>query len=126
MPQPQLKPDDVFHVTGFTYQDVLSGVELKLIQLFETPSIPSETRLVEVYFIELFSAPDMAAFTHYGHFLAVYFYNDAAIELSNDFGLRLPRVIEKITRAQIPSWAVVSIRMPYPARLTARREAVSR
>ena len=76
MPQPELKPDDVFHTIGFTYQDVLSGVELQLIQLFETPAYPSESRLVEVYFVELFNAPDIAAFTHYGNFFVVYFYSD--------------------------------------------------
>lgn len=120
MPQPELKPDDVFHVVGFTYRDVLSGVELQLIQLFETPAHPSETRLVELYSIRLFSAPDIAAFTQYGHFLAVYFYSETAIELSKDFGLRLPPVIAKITRAEIPLWAIISVRMPYPAKVRTR------
>lgn len=115
MPQPELKPEDVFHAIGFTYQDVLSGLELRLIQLFETPASPSESRLVEVYFIELFNAPDIDAFAHYGNFMAVYFYSDTAIELVRDFGLMLPPVIATITRGEIPPWATVSIRMPYPA-----------
>jgi hypothetical protein len=42
MPQPELKPDDVFHVVGFTYRDVLAAVELQLIQLFETPHTPQK------------------------------------------------------------------------------------
>jgi hypothetical protein len=115
MPQPELKPEDVFHAIGFTYQDVLSRAELQLIQLFESPADPSESRLVEVYFIDLFNAPDIHAFTHYGNFFAVYFYSDTAIELSRDFGLVLPPVIATIIRGNIPPWATVSIRMLYPA-----------
>ena len=122
MPQPELKRDDVFHAVGFTYQDVCSRVELKLLELFETPADPLETRLVEVYFIDLFSAPNIAAFKHYGNFFTVYFYSDTAIELSEDFGLRLPPVIAKITRAEIPPWALISISMLYPAEVGAHAE----
>jgi hypothetical protein len=115
MPQPELKADDVFHVIGFTYQDVLSGVERQLIDLFEVPAHPSETRLVEVYFAELFSAPDIAAFTHFGNFLVVYFYSDTALALSKNVGLRLPPVIARIARAELPRWVATSISMLHPA-----------
>jgi hypothetical protein len=67
-------------------------------------------KLVEVYFLDAVTAPDPAAFKLYGEYLAVYFYNDTVLALSKGYGIKLPPVIAKITRADLPLGAGTSIR----------------
>lgn len=114
MPLPELKAEDVFHVIGFTSQDALSGAPLQLTQRLRTPAHPLGAKLVEVYSLDSFTAPDPAAFKLYGNYLSVYFYSDTALALSKDYSIRLPPVIAKITRAELPLGVGTSIRMPFP------------
>ena len=39
MSQPELKADDVFHVIGFTSEDVLSGAHMSLMQRLGIPHV---------------------------------------------------------------------------------------
>jgi hypothetical protein len=116
--------DDVFHVIGFTSQDVLSGSHMHLMKRLGTSAPSSEAKLVEVYFLDPFIATDAAAYRLYGDYLSVYFYSDLALALSRDYGLALPPVIAKVTRAELPVGIGTSIRMPFPAN-SARRKAAS-
>jgi hypothetical protein len=114
MPQPELKDNDVFHVIGFTNQDVLSGAHLQLMQRLRVPTHPPGTEPVEVYFFDRLLMPDPAAFKPYGNYLSVYFYSDTALELSKHYGIKLPPVIAKITRTELPWGLGTSIRIPFP------------
>jgi hypothetical protein len=51
MTEPELKDNDVFHVIGFKYPDVLSGAPVQLMRRLGMPA-PSGTKLVEVYFLD--------------------------------------------------------------------------
>ncbi len=116
MSQPEMKDDDIFHAIGFTNKDFFSGTHMKLMQrLGIIPAQPPGAKLVEVYFLDAVSAPDPSAFKLYGDYLSVYFYSDTALALSEVYGIRLPPVIAKITRSELPLGAGISIRMPYPA-----------
>ena len=111
MPQPQLKADDVFHVIGFTNQDVLSGAHLQVVQRLGTARRPSG-KISEVYFLDSVTAPDPDAYALYGDYLAVYFFNDTALLLSQEYGIKLPPVLSKTTRAKLPLGIGTSVRMP--------------
>jgi hypothetical protein len=112
MTQPKLNDDDVFHIIGFTNQDVLSGTHLRVVQRLGMPVRPSGTTLSEVYFLDSVSAPDPDAFVLYGDYLAVYFFNDAALLLAREAGIKLPPVMAKTTRAKLPTGVGTSVRMP--------------
>jgi hypothetical protein len=109
MTQHELNDDDVFHVLGFTNRDILSEAHMALMR--KLPVRPGP-KLVEVYALDSVTAPDPAAFKLYGDYVSVYFYNDTALTLSRDFGIELPPVIAKITRANLPVGVGTSIRVP--------------
>jgi hypothetical protein len=115
MPHPELKDNDVFHVIGFTRQDVLAGRHMSLMNLMTGSRPSSEGKIVEVYFLDAVTAPAPDAFVLYGDYLGVYFYSDTALALSEDYGLALPPVIATLTRVKLPVGIGTSIRMPFPA-----------
>ncbi len=116
MPQPELKGEDVFHVIGFTNQDILAGAQMNLMQYLVDPRPPHSVvkELAEVYFLDRFVALDDDAFEQrYGNkYLTIYFYNETALALSHHYSILLPPVIEKITRANLPRGFGTSIRYP--------------
>lgn len=112
MPHPELNDDDVFHVIGFTNQDVLSGTHHQLLRRLGIPAPASESKLLEIYFLDSVSAPDRDAFKLYGDYLCVYFFNDTALLLAQGYGIELPPVIAKTTRAKLPFGVGISVRRP--------------
>ena len=116
MSMPELKGEDIFYVIGFTNQDVLTGAHMHLMQRLIAPVAPRLVvkKLVEVYFVDPFVASDDDDFEQrYGNkYQTVYFYNETALALSNHFGIQVPLVIGKITRAELPHGFGTSIRHP--------------
>jgi hypothetical protein len=119
--------DDIFHIIGFTTQNILDDSQMKLTGLGHVvlkrneelwrqigPLVAAEqagkvTRhIFEVYSITPFvfgSGDDLpAAIKRLGNesYMDVEFLNDAALKLCSEYGIQLPRVIGKITRAELP------------------------
>jgi len=131
MPEPELKGEDVFHVIGFTGQDILGGALSRSLQL-STDNLkmmadlhqqfgalaPAAERglvvkkLIEVYFLDPFAFFDDDTFEQrYGNkYQVVEFYNDTAFTLSNQYRIQLPPVIGKHTRAELPNRFGISMR----------------
>jgi hypothetical protein len=113
---PEIKSEDVFHAIGFTNQDVLSGAHMALMQRLIAPKASGTLvrKLVEVYFLDSFVGSGDGEFERlYGDkYLSVYFYNETALTLSSQYGIKLPPVIGKITRADLPKGFGTSIRHP--------------
>jgi hypothetical protein len=100
MPQPKLKGENVFHVIGFSNQDILNGTHLHLMQ---RAVAQAERKLIEVYFVDPFVLPDNTFREQYGDkYKTVYFYNDAALHFSSQYHVELPPVIGDTTRAELP------------------------
>jgi hypothetical protein len=112
MSHPKLNDDDVFHIVGFTNQDVLSGIHHQLLRKFGISAPASGSELLEIYFLDSVSAPDPAAFELYGDYLCVYFFNDTALLSAQGYGIELPPVIAKTTRAKLPVGVGISVRRP--------------
>ena len=65
MPKPELKPDDVFHMIGFTSQDILTPAHAQITQRLGMPRRPSaDAKLIEVYSLDSVTAPDPEAFSY--------------------------------------------------------------
>jgi hypothetical protein len=121
-------PADVFQIVPFSNADILGGVLHELTGMsFKNlrkmgslnakfgPLVVAEKHgavvrnLCEVYFLAPFGPDRPADFAKkYGSLdaFSVYFFNDTAIALTVEFGVRLPASVGKITRAdmeQLPS-----------------------
>jgi hypothetical protein len=119
--------DDIFHIIGFTSQNILDGSQMKLTGLGHAVLKRNEelwrqvgplvaaaqagkiTRNVfEVYSITpfLFGSDDVIppAISNLGGgpYLAVEFLNDEALKLCSEYGIKLPPVLGKIKRAELP------------------------
>jgi hypothetical protein len=114
---PDLRPDDVFYVIGFTGEDIVGGAQLRAMQLsaknLEMVGILQQPfgdleeaakhgfvvkRMIEVYYLDFYSIE-----SPYGRkYLVVEYYNETAFVLSNLFEIELPPVIGKLTRAELP------------------------
>jgi len=121
MPEPELRSDDVFHIIGYTGQDILDGALLhsmklsdhnlkmmdSLNQLFGSLPIAARRGLVvnkqiEVYFVDAFVDDGTFRKAYSKKYQTVHFYNDTAFRLSNQCQIRLPPVIKKLNRAELP------------------------
>jgi len=99
MPQTELSANDVFHLIGFTSQDVLSGGHH---QLKRRLGMPPHLPLVEVYSLDAVTAVDSAGLKLHGDYLAVYFFSRNALALAKEHGIKLPRVMGTTTREKLP------------------------
>jgi hypothetical protein len=129
MPGLQQKAEDVFHVIGFTKQEIANGVQIRSLQLnseaMKLSSVMHQRfgplahaaaqgivveKLIEVYSLDSFG--DSEAFEKlYGNkYMVVEFLNDTALTLSNQFKIKLPPVVGKFTKAEIPQPLEVSMR----------------
>jgi len=121
-------PADIFQIVAFSNADILGGVLHELTGMsfknlrkmgslnakFGPLAIAEKQgavvrKVCEVYFLAPFGPERPADFAKkYGNLdaLSVYFFNDTALALTGEFGVRLPAPIGKITRAdmeQLPS-----------------------
>jgi hypothetical protein len=131
MLKPELKPQDVFHIIGFTNDDIAKGIQLRAMRIQDENmklmialhkqlgplAVAAQKGLVvlkplEVYFLDRFVGLDDDSFeTQFGkQFQVVDYYNDTALALSKRFSITLPKVIGKITREQLPKHIGISIR----------------
>jgi hypothetical protein len=91
---------DLFYVIGFTKQDILTGAHMQLMQRVLDPA---ERRLIEVYFADPFVLPDNSFEKRYGKkYQTVFFYNEAAKELSGKYSVQLPEEFDEIMRDELP------------------------
>lgn len=128
-----MNPDDVFHIIGFTRQDILNGVQMGTMDL-STQNLRAMGELwhrvgplaiavangvvtreiVEVYFLSPFDVPgtvDMAE--RYGQdFQQVEFFNETALRLCRLYRIALPQIIGQTTRAELPEPYGISMRFP--------------
>ncbi|HVB33591.1 MAG TPA: hypothetical protein VNJ52_04335 [Patescibacteria group bacterium] len=133
MAEPEFKNADVFSVIGFTREDILNGAQYRTMRLSEDnlktmmllrqrfgPLASAAERglvikgMVEVYFLDPFAFYDDNTFERrFGsNFQVVEFYNEAAFQLSQNYHIDLPPVIEKVTRMQLPERLGISMRFP--------------
>ena len=110
MTVPELKDNDVFHVMGFKYQDVLSGAPVQLMRRLGMPA-PSGTKLVEVYFLDSSLPDDPPTFKPHEDYVSFYFYSDTALALSKEYGIKLPPVVATCARSRLPGGLSTSIKM---------------
>ena len=130
MPELEPKPEDVFHVVGFTRQNILEGALIRSLQLstdnlnmmgalaqrFGALAHAAEQgsvvkKLIEVCFLDRFVGDDEIFEARYGNkYQVVNFYNETALALSNQFKIQLPPVIDNITRAELPKPFGISMR----------------
>ncbi len=130
MPEPQPSAGDTFHIIGFTREDILNGALMRSLQL-STENLKMMgalaqrlgplsqaverglvvKRMIEVYFLDPFVAHDTEDFEQkYGKYQVVDYYNETALKLSGQFGIQLPPVIGKITRAELPDAIGISMK----------------
>jgi hypothetical protein len=121
VPEPELKGEDVFHVIGFTGQDILDGALFRSLQLstdnfkmmaalhqqFGALGQAAERglvvkKLIEVYFVDSFVDDGTFQQRYSKKYQMVDFYNDTAFTLSNQYRIQLPPVIGKLTRVELP------------------------
>jgi hypothetical protein len=118
MPELELKSDDEFHAIGFTSQDILAGTRAHLMQrlMDEPTSGVAVSKLIEIYYVEASGEADGKDFQQrYGtKYVAVYFYNQIALTLFKQYGIELPPVIGKTSRAELPKGLGTSVRIPAP------------
>jgi hypothetical protein len=129
----ELKPDDPFYAIGFTQEDILNGVNIRTLNLsgenfkamasLHTQFGPLANaaqrglvveKLIEVYFFERFSLldEDDTFEQQFGNkYQVVEYYSETALTLSRRFGIQLPPVIGKITRAELPESLGTSMRL---------------
>jgi hypothetical protein len=107
MTEPELKDNDVFHVIGFKYPDVLSGAPVQLMRRLEMPG----TKLVEVYFLDSSLPDDPSTFKPHEDYVSFYFYSDTALALSKEYGIKLPPVVATCARSKLPGGLSTSIKM---------------
>ncbi len=110
MSEPELKDDDVFHVIGFKYQDVLSGAPVRLTRRLGTPA-PAGTKLAEVYFLDSFLPDDPPTFKPHEDYVSLYFYSDTALALSKEYAIKLPPVVATSVRSKLPAGLSTSIKI---------------
>ena len=131
MLKPELKPDDVFHIIGFTHEDILSGAQIRAMEIQSENlkmmvalhgtlgplAVAAERGLVilkplEVYFLDPFvSLGDDSFEKQYGRkFQVVDYYGETALELSKRFNLKLPAAIGQLSREQLPKRFGISIK----------------
>lgn len=120
---PMPSPDDVFHIIPVSHMDVMGGVLHELIGMsFKNlrkmgslnakfgPLVIAEKhgavtrRLCEVYFLAPFSHEEVAKFQE-SHGIknaqSVYFFNGTAINLADEFGVKLPAPVGTLTREEM-------------------------
>jgi hypothetical protein len=110
MTELELKDNDVFHVIGFKYPDVLSGAPVQLMRRLGMPA-PSGTKLVEVYFLDSSLPDDPPTFKPHEDDVSFYFYSDTARALSKEYGIKLPPVVATCARSKLPGGLSTSIKM---------------
>jgi hypothetical protein len=134
MPEPEMKPGDIFYVIGFTNDEVANGVQMRTMNLGDQnmkamialhgqlgPLAVAAQRgvvvkkIVEVYFLDQFSffdEDDVFEKQFGDKYIMVEYFNEPALALSKRFGIQLPPVIGKITRAELPKPLGISMRFP--------------
>jgi len=129
MPGFPQKGNDVFHVIGFTKQEIANGVQLRSLQLnseaMKLSSVMHQRfgplahaaaqgivveKLIEVYSLDAFGDSEVFEKLYGNKYMVVEFFNDTALTLSNQFKIELPPVIGKITRAELPQPLGISMR----------------
>jgi hypothetical protein len=113
MTEPELKDNDVFHVKGFKYQDVLSGAPVQLMRRLGMPA-PSGTKLVEVYFLDSSIPDDPPTFKPHESYVSFYFYGDTALALSKEYGITLPPGVATCPRSKLPAGLSTSTKILVP------------
>ena len=128
-----MNPDDVFHIIGFTRQDILKGAQIRMMQL-STLNLQAMEELwrrvgslamavangivireyVEVYFLSPFDVPGMVDMAErYGEdYQQVEFFNATALQLCRHYGIEIPPVIGQTTRAELQEPYGTSMRFP--------------
>jgi hypothetical protein len=121
MPGVQRKGEDVFHVLGFTRDEIANGVQLRSLQInMEAMRVLGEMnhrfgplaqaaaqgllveKLIEVYSLDSFGDNEKFEKLYDSKYMVVEFFNDTALNLASQFNIKLPPVIGKITRAELP------------------------
>jgi hypothetical protein len=129
----ELKDDDVFHVIGFTRENVARGMQLRTMRLSEENlkagmllhqrlgnlSAAAQRglvvkKLVEVYFLDPFSFFEDDTFEkRFGDkYQVVEFYNEDAFTLCEHYHIELPPVIDRLMRADLPKPLGTSMQFP--------------
>ncbi len=116
-----MNPDDVFHIIGFTRDEILDGGLARLMSLSDKVTLRSldlwqrfgplvvavqnrlvVQELVEVYFLSPFDPESMRAFREqYGRYQIINFLNGTALRLYGEFQIALPPIVGQTTRAQL-------------------------
>jgi hypothetical protein len=96
---PAAEDADAFYRIDFTNHAARSIAPLELKQRLEKATPPSWVKLVEVYRLDP----------------SIYFYNDTALLLSQEYGIDVPRDgAQRMTRADFSAWGGISIFIKWP------------